>query len=77
MRTCRDESDSPAAFRRLMVIRLMAVVVVPRPKFVNGPPAQLLVTPVYRWMTISVVRESIVAASHAPRNQLKRRNHRW
>ena len=75
--TCRDEWDSPAAFRRLMVIHRMGVVVVRRLKFVNGPLAQLLVIPVYRWMTIYVVRESIVDASHVLRNQLKRRSHRW
>ena len=73
LRTCHDELESPAAFRRLMVIHPMAVVVDQRRKFVNGRLAQLPVTPERQWMTTSVARASIAAANHAPRNLRKHR----
>ena len=73
--TCRDESESPAVFRRLMVIHPMAVVVDQCRKFVNGRPARLLVTPERQWMTTFVARASIAVASPAPRNPLNLRKH--
>ena len=76
LRTYRDESEPRAAFRRLMVIHPMAVVVGLCRKFVNGRPAQLLVTPACQWMTTCVARASIAAESHARRNLLKLRKRR-
>ena len=76
LRTCRDGWDSPGAFRRLMVIHRMAVVVVRCRKFGNGPLVQLLVILTYRLMTNSVASR-FIAESHALRNQLKLRNQRW
>lgn len=65
MRTCRDEPDSLAAFRRLKVIRQMVVACVRLLKFASGRLVRLVVTPTGRSVTIFVAIASIAAENHA------------
>jgi hypothetical protein len=65
LKTCRDEPDSPEAFRRLKVIRQMVVACVRRRKFANGRLVRLVVTPMGRSVTIYVAIAFIAAGNRA------------
>lgn len=79
MKTCRDESDSLAAFRPrlpLKIVRQMGVGCVRRRKFANVRLAPVIVTRMVRSVTIFVAIASIAAENRASVSRLKPRKHR-